>query len=104
MLRELVTFVLICGDHAFFSSFPYVCVSIGFTIKREIVLGIVYIPVLDDMYSATKGGGAFLNDKKLAVSGQEGKHEIKHNSIFVIGLHQALSFEARESDHLPSLT
>ncbi|XP_072013954.1 inositol monophosphatase 1-like [Amphiura filiformis] len=59
------------GTTNFVHSFPYVAVSIGLTINRQIVLGIVYIPVLDDLYTATKGGGAFLNGKKIQVSCQE---------------------------------
>ena len=42
------------------------------TIDKIIVVGIIYNPMLDEMYTATKGGGAFCNGKRIRVSGQEG--------------------------------
>lgn len=43
--------------------FPFVAVSIGLTIQKEPVVGVVYCPLIDDLYSAAKGLGAFLNEK-----------------------------------------
>jgi len=40
-------------------------VNIALVYKNEPVLGVVYAPVLNDMYSAKKGEGAFKNGKKL---------------------------------------
>ena len=31
------------------------------TLKKELVLGVVYSPFLNKLYTATKGNGAFLN-------------------------------------------
>lgn len=31
------------------------------TLKKELVLGVVYSPFLNKLYTATKGGGAYLN-------------------------------------------
>lgn len=47
---------------------PYYCISIGLEIKGEIVVGTVFAPAFNEMFSATKGMGAFLNGKPLKVS------------------------------------
>lgn len=44
------------------------CVSIGLAIKGEVVAGAVYGPVADEMFTATRGGGAWLNNERIAVS------------------------------------
>lgn len=40
--------------------FPSVCISIGLIAGKRPVLGVLYNPFLDQLYSAVKGGGAFL--------------------------------------------
>lgn len=44
------------------------CISVGLSVKKEIVIGIVYNPCTDETYSAKKGRGAFLNGKPIRVS------------------------------------
>lgn len=56
------------GTMNFVHSFPHTAVSIGFTVEKEVVLGIIYNPVLDKMFSAIKGRGAFCNGRKIEVS------------------------------------
>lgn len=50
------------GTTNFVHSHPYVAVSIGLTIGKEPVVGVVYCPLMDELYSAAKGLGAFLNE------------------------------------------
>ena len=40
----------------------------GLAVHKELILGIVYNPVLDEMFTATKGGGAYLNSSPIQVS------------------------------------
>jgi fructose-1,6-bisphosphatase/inositol monophosphatase family enzyme len=47
---------------------PHVCTSIALTIKRRIIVGVVYNPILDELYHATHSGPALLNGAPLAVS------------------------------------
>ncbi len=54
------------------------CVSIGLEIDGELVLGVIYQPVYDNLFTAFKGDGAYLNGNKLSIS--EEKDLI--NSIF----------------------
>lgn len=47
---------------------PIFAVSIGLVHKNEPVAGVVYEPNLDEMFTAVKGKGAYLNDKEIEVS------------------------------------
>ncbi len=47
------------------------CTSIGLVVKGELRVGVIYDPCADEMYTAIKGKGAFLNGKRIHVSGQD---------------------------------
>ena len=47
---------------------PHFAVSIGAIVKGETNVGVIYNPVLDEMFVATKGQGARLNGKRIHVS------------------------------------
>lgn len=40
---------------------PFTCISIGCAIRKQPVVGVVYAPLVDQLYSAALGRGAFLN-------------------------------------------
>ncbi len=61
------------GTSNFASGIPVFCVSITLVIKSEVVLGLIYDPVRDEVFSAIKGKGASLNNRAL-VSVSERKH------------------------------
>lgn len=44
------------------------CISIGFAINKESVVGVVYNPVLNELFTAIKGKGAFLNGQQIYTS------------------------------------
>lgn len=48
--------------------FPFSCVSIGLTVGKQPVVGVVFNPILGEMYQAVRGGGAFLNGQPIRVS------------------------------------
>jgi len=50
-------------------------VNIALVYKDAPILGVVYAPALNEMYSAKKGEGAFLNNQKLPLSINEKKQE-----------------------------
>ncbi|PSN30886.1 Inositol monophosphatase 2 [Blattella germanica] len=56
------------GTTNFVHGFHLTCISIALSIEKEVVLGIIYNPVLDEMYSAIKGHGAYVNNKRLTAS------------------------------------
>ena len=50
---------------------PIFAVSIGLEIDGELACGAVYNPVLDELFTACHGGGAFCNGKPIRVSSTE---------------------------------
>lgn len=46
-------------------------VSIGLENNNEIILGVVYLPKRDELFHATKGNGAYLNEKPIHASNLE---------------------------------
>ena len=58
------------GTHNFLTGIPFWCVSVGLMVAGELALGIIYHPVAAELYSARKGGGAFLNGQPIKVSGE----------------------------------
>ena len=48
--------------------YPIFCVSIGIEQEGEVVYGVVYAPMLNELFTAEKGKGAFLNRKRIRVS------------------------------------
>jgi myo-inositol-1(or 4)-monophosphatase len=58
------------GTMNFVHGNPLVCTSVGLAVNRRIIGGIVNCPVINHMYTAVKGQGAFLNgSKRLQTSG-----------------------------------
>lgn len=58
------------GTSNFAAGLPIFSVSIGYELDGEIVLGVVYDPIRDEMFSAEKGKGAFLNGEPIHVGNQ----------------------------------
>jgi myo-inositol-1(or 4)-monophosphatase len=56
------------GTTNFLHGVPIFSVSIGVEHRGEIVAGVVYDPNLDELFTAERGSGAFLNGRRLAVS------------------------------------
>ncbi|MCY6379280.1 inositol monophosphatase family protein [Hoeflea prorocentri] len=58
------------GTTNFLHGIPLFSVSIALERAGEIVAGVVYNPAMDELYSAERGGGAFLNDRRMRVAGR----------------------------------
>lgn len=56
------------GTTNYLHGYPCFCVSIGLEAEGEVKLGVVYNPVLDELFHAEKGKGTFLNGNRIAVS------------------------------------
>ncbi len=75
------------GTTNFLHGIPHWCISVALE-KRlpggggEIVAGMIYNPAHDEMFWAEKGGGAFLNEKRLRVSA---RREMK-DALFATGI------------------
>jgi len=56
------------GTGNYVHRFPYYCVSIGLEFQGELVVGVIYDPTRDELFSAMKGSGAFLNGQRIHCS------------------------------------
>ncbi|MEY4344570.1 MAG: hypothetical protein RL032_402 [Pseudomonadota bacterium] len=56
------------GTTNFIHGLPVYCVSIALAVKGKIEQAVVYDPTRNDLFTATKGRGAFLNDRRIRVS------------------------------------
>jgi myo-inositol-1(or 4)-monophosphatase len=56
------------GTTNYAHGFPWFCSSIGLELDGELIAGVVHNPVHDELFTATKGGGAWLNGVRLSVS------------------------------------
>lgn len=56
------------GTTNFLHGLPHFAISIALERDGEIIAGLVYDPIKDETFWAEKGGGAFLNDRRLRVS------------------------------------
>ena len=50
------------GTVNFTHGFPMFCVSIALCVRRRPVIGVIYAPLLNQLFSACKGSGAWLNE------------------------------------------
>jgi myo-inositol-1(or 4)-monophosphatase len=75
------------GTSNFLHGIPHWAISIGLERRlpdgdSEIAAGVIYAPAVDEMFWAEKGGGAFLNDRRLRVSARRDLKE----AMFATGI------------------
>jgi len=58
------------GTTNFMHGIPFWAISIGLVYKGKPIAGIVFNPILDELYWAERGQGAFMNAERLRVSGR----------------------------------
>ena len=77
------TFIIdpIDGTYNFMRSFRFSAISIAYVFGGESIMGVVYNPYTDEMFSAEKGKGANLNGKPISVSTVEAPED----SLAIIG-------------------
>lgn len=57
------------GTTNFASGIPHFCTSIALAdAEHRPIVGVIYQPLTDELYTATRGGGAFLNGQRIQVS------------------------------------
>ena len=69
------------GTLNFLNGIPHFAISIGYEEKGELVCGLIFDPIKNELFFAEKGSGAFFNNSRIRVSK---KNKIK-NSILVTG-------------------
>ena len=75
------------GTTNFLHGMPHWAISIGLERRlpdgsSEVAAGLVYAPTADEMFWAEKGGGAFLNERRLRVSARRNLNE----AVFATGI------------------
>ncbi len=71
------------GTNNYAQGIPTYCISIAYASKGLVVCGCVYDPERDELFSAERGKGAFLNGKQIAVS----KRASLQESIISVGFY-----------------
>lgn len=56
------------GTVNFCKGFPYSCVSIGLLVDRRAAVGVIYCPATNELYTAVRGRGAYLNGARIHVN------------------------------------
>ncbi|HVN78088.1 MAG TPA: inositol monophosphatase family protein [Terriglobia bacterium] len=56
------------GTSNYAHDYPFFSVSIALEKQGEVIAGAVYHPILEELFIAEKGGGAYLNDRRVQVS------------------------------------
>jgi myo-inositol-1(or 4)-monophosphatase len=56
------------GTTNFIHGFPQYCVSIAIRHREALAHGVIYDPTKNELFTASKGRGAFLNDRRIRVS------------------------------------
>jgi len=70
------------GTANFLHGIPHFAISIALEHKKEIICGIVYDPIKDEMFAAEKGNGSYLNNQRMRVSSRS---KLKNCIIFTGG-------------------
>jgi myo-inositol-1(or 4)-monophosphatase len=70
------------GTTNFLHGIPQFAISIALERDDAIVAGVIYNPITDDLFTAERGKGAFLNDKRLRVAARRGLA----NAVIACGL------------------
>jgi len=73
------------GTSNFLHGIPHFAISIGLEHDKEIICGIIYDPIKDEMFTAEKGNGAYVNNKRMRVSSRS---KLKDCIIFTGGPRQ----------------
>ncbi|KOC67440.1 Inositol monophosphatase 1 [Habropoda laboriosa] len=72
-LTDAPTWIIdpIDGTMNFVHTLPHTCISIALVINKVTEIGVVYNPILEQLFSARRGQGAFLNGAPISVSGEK---------------------------------
>jgi myo-inositol-1(or 4)-monophosphatase len=63
------------GTTNFLHGIPHFCISVGLEREGVPVAGVIYDPVKDEMFTAEKGQGAYINNRRIRVAGRSDIHD-----------------------------
>jgi len=73
------------GTANFLHGIPHFAISVGLEENNEIIAGIIYDPIKDEMFIAEKGNGSYLNNQRMRVSSRS---KLKDCVVFTGGPRQ----------------
>ena len=59
------------GTMNFLNGIPQFAISIGYEEDNEITCGVIFNPIINEMFCAEKGNGAYLNNSRIRVSNKK---------------------------------
>jgi len=78
------------GTSNYAHGYPRFCVSIGIEHRGSATLGVVYDPLLDELFAAVRGRGATLNGRPLRVSDESSLERAMLSTGFAYDVHRSL--------------
>jgi myo-inositol-1(or 4)-monophosphatase len=84
------------GTTNFLHGLPHWSVSIGYEENGDLIAGVVFDPVKDELFWAERGKGAYLNDRRIRVSSR------RHLSDAILGT--GFPCPGRDADHHPEFS
>ena len=88
------------GTSNFLHGIPHWAISIGLEYKKEIIAGVIYDPIKDEMFTAEKGQGAWINDRRLRVSDRSNMIEMLFATGIPFGTKEGLKNTLEELEKL----
>lgn len=67
----------------FVHALPHTCISVALLIDKITEIAFIYNPVLEQLFTARRGQGAFMNGKPIKVSGEKGINKNKSIKKFI---------------------
>lgn len=87
------------GTTNYIHSYPFFSVSIAWMVDDKIEVGVVYAPILDELFAAVREEGAWLNERDIAVSRQKRLDE----ALLATGFPYEKKQVARAIEHFNSM-
>jgi len=98
--QEIIVIDPIDGTTNFIHGIPLFGIVVGKILNKEITDGVIYNPILDEFYWASKGKGAWCNNKRLRVSK---RHDLM-SCIIGTGIPHANRVYSNYLDHIDTIT
>ncbi len=88
------------GTTNFLHGLPHFCVSVGLAEADDVIAGVIYDPLKDELFWAEKNNGAYLNDRRLRVSGRKHLRDSLLATGVPFAVHQDTPILARFAEQL----
>ena len=86
------------GTMNFLNGVPHFAISIGYEEKGEVVCGVIFNPITNEMYYAEKGNGAYVNSSRIRVSRKKKIKDQLLNLGLKVHMHEPKTNIKKETD------